>query len=372
MSLMLSGAVHRLRRERLLCVLALALVPLLLAVPAPMDRLDGLIEWPTLAALAGLMVLSRGLEDSGYLTRAGSWLLERLHGERALAVAMVLFSAVLAAVVTNDVALFIVVPLTVGLRGVAEVPVGRLVVFEALAVNAGSAISPVGNPQNLLLWQSTGVGFGSFVAAMAPLALGLMALLLLLVQAAFPRQRIALASEPPRVATDRSLLATSLVIYPLFLVLAETGFVMPATGLVALFYLVRFPRVLKNIDWPLLLVFLLMFIDLGLLARVPSVHQAMTGLAGMPGGVFSVSVLLSQVISNLPSTIFLLGFTDQWPVLAWGVSVGGFGLAIGSLANLIALRLVRERGLWRDFHRWSLLMLFLGYALAWLLRVPLA
>ncbi|MDX1800135.1 MAG: SLC13 family permease [Marinobacter sp.] len=364
----MSGFVHRLLSDRLLLVLLGGLLPLLLVTDLPVMQTAHLVQWPTLAALGGLMVLSRGLEDSGYLTRAGAMLLARWSGERSLAVALVVFAAILAAVVTNDVALFIVVPLTVGLRGVARVPVGRLIVFEALAVNAGSAISPVGNPQNLLLWQSTGVGFDAFITAMAPLALGLIIVLLALVPVAFPRQRLTIAGGTSAPPMDRHLLVVSLVCYPIFLLLTEFGLTLPATGLLALVFAVRFPAVLGRIDWSLLIVFVLMFVDLGLVARLPLIQHYTVGLATLPGGMLGASVILSQLISNLPATIFLLDFTDQWPTLAWGVSVGGFGLAIGSLANLIALRLAREPGLWRDFHRWSLLMLALGCGLAVVLR----
>lgn len=44
--------------------------------------------------------------------------------------------------------------------------IGRLIVFQALAVNAGSTLSPVGNPQNLYLWQAYEVGFGEFLIAL--------------------------------------------------------------------------------------------------------------------------------------------------------------------------------------------------------------
>lgn len=66
---------------------------------------------------------------------------------------------------------------------------------------------------------------------------------------------------------------------------------------------------------------------------------------------------------------FLQTFTSDWRLLAWGVSVGGFGLAIGSLANLIALRLARQPRLWLEFHLWSLPALLLGTALALILLV---
>lgn len=358
----------RLRKEPLLCVLLGGLVPLCMAVDLPMQQLGVLVQWQTLAALTGLMVLSRALEDSGYLSRFGAWLVSRLSQERSLANALVVFSAFLAAVVTNDVALFIVVPLTVGLRGVARVPVGRLVVFEALAVNAGSAVSPVGNPQNLLLWQSSGVGFAEFIGVMAPLSLGLMVGLLALVPMAFSRQQISRVLVTSEASTSRHLLIVSLICYPLFLLLTEVGLTIPATGVLVLVIAAISPTVLGRLDWPLLVIFVLMFVDLGLVARLPLIQPFTDTLATMPGGVFGMSVVLSQMMSNLPATIFLLDFTSHWPTLAWGVSVGGFGLAIGSLANLIALRLASEPGVWRDFHRWSGMMLMLGCGVALLLQ----
>ena len=72
-------------------------------------------------------------------------------------------------------------------------------------------------------------------------------------------------------------------------------------------------------------------------------------------------------MSNVPAAIFLAPFTDDWRGLAWGVSVGGFGLAIGSLANLIALRLARQPGLWLEFHLWSVPMLILALTIGTLM-----
>ncbi|MFC3853866.1 hypothetical protein ACFOSD_13885 [Salinispirillum marinum] len=59
-------------------------------------------------------------------------------------------------------------------------------------------------------------------------------------------------------------------------------------------------------------------------------------------------------MSNVPANILLAEFTSDWRTLAWGVSVGGLGFMLGSLANLIALRLARQPGLWKEFHAWSL------------------
>lgn len=355
----------RIAEDRLFLVLLVGFATLLLITPQGPRELAMLVDWRTIAALAGLLVLSRGLEDSGMLTRAGRWLIARVHGERRLAVVLIVFSAMLSAVVTNDVALFIVVPLTMGLRTAAKLPLGRLVIFEALAVNAGSTASPVGNPQNLYLWQSSDAGFLEFALAMLPLAGVLLLLIIALVPLAFPAQRITLADTSGMTHLDRRLLGVSLGLYPLFLIATEMGYVMWATCALVAVYVVFARGVLREVDWLLLLVFVLMFVDLGLLAAVPAVQSLVPELLALPGGLLMAGALLSQVISNVPATIFLDAFTDDWRTLAWAVSVGGFGTAVGSLANLIALRLSRQPHLWREFHCWSIPVLLVAFGLAY-------
>lgn len=356
----------RASEDRLLLVLLAALAPLLWLTPEPDWALHRLVDWKTVGALAGLMVLSRGLEESGYLGHAGHWLLQRVRGERLLAIVLVVFSAGLAAVITNDVALFIVVPLTLSLGRVADLPLGRLVIFEALAVNAGSAISPVGNPQNLFLWQSSAAGFLEFTLAMAPLALALILLLVVMVPLAFPGKAIAVEPAAPDWPRVQGLFGVCFALYLPFLVLADLGYVAPAAAALILFFLVFRRRLLLGVDWLLLLVFALMFIDMNLLAALPVVQVVADGLLQLPGQTMTAAVLASQVMSNVPAAILLASFTDDWRDLAWGVSVGGFGLAIGSLANLIALRLSRQPGLWREFHVWSVPVLFGGWLMAML------
>lgn len=358
----------RLGEDLLLLALLLALLPLWWFAAVPAATLPTLVDWRTVAALAGLMVLSRALEDSGYLLSIGRTLIIRVRSERRLALLLVWIAALLSAVVTNDVALFILVPLTLSLRAYADLPLGRLVIFEAMAVNAGSAISPMGNPQNLFLWQYFDIGFGEFLLAMLPLTAVLMGLLSLLIVLAFPARLItpqATISGPP---LDPRLLRLALILYPLFLLATDVGHAVPAAALLLALFACCYRSVLRGVDWLLLLVFVLMFVDLGLLAGMPALRDSMATLAGVPGGDLTLGIVLSQLLSNVPATLFLAGFTDDWRTLAFAVSVGGFGLAIGSLANLIALRLARQQGLWRQFHLWSLAMLLGGWAgAAWLL-----
>ncbi|CAD5246023.1 Inner membrane protein YbiR [Halomonas sp. 59] len=336
--------------------------------PQSLSEMADRVHWTTLVVLTGLMLLSRALELSGYLTLWGRQLLALLRGERRLAVGLILFSGLLSAIVTNDVALFIVVPLTLSLAGMATLPIERLIVFEALAVNAGSSLSPIGNPQNLYLWQLSGIRFGDFLWVMLPLGVGLMLSLLLFVPLAFPKASIHLEAVSAMTAERRKApLWAALIGYPLFLVAVDMGWVLSALAGVLLSMLWVARRAVFSIDWLLLIVFVLMFVNLSVIGELSIVQQFIHSMRQWPGGDVSAGVLLSQVVSNVPATL-LLAQQSEWQPLAWGVSVGGFGLAIGSMANLIALRLARQPGIWKEFHCWSLPMLGLGwlFAAVWL------
>lgn len=339
------------RRDHLLHLLILGTLSLLARSPQQFLRLaPSLIDWPTLFTLLGLMVLTKMTERSGALQLLALHLAEQFSRLRGLAMFLVCASAVLSMALTNDVALFIVVPLTLILARMVELPLLRLVIFEALAVNAGSLLSPIGNPQNILLWQGANVGFGAFLLALLPLFLLCAVALLGLTVAAFPSTPLEPHGHPPPTQPDRRLFATAALLYPAFLVLADQHRAIWALALVLLVAAWMMPRLLLRIDWPLLAVFLLMFVDLGMLALHPlpawlDLHDRIV--------LYATSVLLSQCISNVPAAIALHHYSADWLTIAWGVNVGGFGLMIGSLANLIALRLSGQRGGLLAFHAWS-------------------
>jgi Na+/H+ antiporter NhaD/arsenite permease-like protein len=69
----------------------------------------------------------------------------------------------------------------------------------------------------------------------------------------------------------------------------------------------------------------------------------------------------------VPAAIALAEFSNDWRVIAYGVNVGGFGCMVGSLANLIALRLSRDRLAWLSFHVYAIPALFLAAASGYIL-----
>jgi len=356
-----------LRRDYLLHVLLAACAALSLARPAAIATYPALVDWPTIAALAGLLVLTKGVEVSGFFHRLGFHLIGFEHSERTVAFFLVASAALLSTVLTNDVALFIVVPLTLSLHGMATLPIARLVIFEALAVNAGSALTPVGNPQNLFLWQRSGLSFHAFVAQMLPLTLILCALLAVMTAFAFSGKRVDAGEndEPPPL--DRRLLVLSAALYPLFIAAADLHHVVPGLAALLAIYLVVRPSVLRRVDWLLIAAFVLMFVDLRLIAQTDFVHEAVARTdLDEPSHLYLAGVVLSQLISNVPAAILLSEHSPDTRLIAYAVDVGGFGLALGSLANLIALRMLRKRQAWLAFHGYSVPFLLAAGALTWI------
>ena len=129
-------------------------------------------------------------------------------------------------------------------------------------------------------------------------------------------------------------------------------------ALVLLGFLALARAVIVHVDWSLLLVFMVMFIDVHLLTQLPALHQVLSGVGALSGGgLWLTAIGLSQVISNVPSTILLLNYVPPSILLAWAVNVGGFGLLPSSLANIIALRMAGDRRIWWRFHLYSIPML---------------
>lgn len=345
-------------RDRFLHLLLLIGIGLCFAVPFAPASWPAAIDWHTIITLSGLMLLTKGVELSGYFDVLGRRMVRRFRSERQLALFMVLAAALLSTFLTNDVALFIVVPLTITLKRLCEIPVNRLIIFEALAVNAGSLLTPIGNPQNILIWGRSGVSFLGFIGQMAPLALAMMVSLLVLSWFCFPSKALRYHSGDKNPEWQPRLVWACLGFYLIFIIALELKQELWGLALVAAGFLLLARRVVLSVDWTLLLVFMAMFIDVHLLIQLPFLHNILSSTSQLsPPGLWLTAIGLSQFISNVPATILLLNYVPPDTLLAWAVNVGGFGLLPGSLANLIALRMANDRRIWWRFHLYSLPML---------------
>jgi len=336
---------------------------------APTEILK-LVDWQTIGALAGLLAITQGVERSGMLQATAQHLLGRVTNLRGLALLLSAAAALLSALVTNDVSLFLLVPLTRVLATQAHLPLARLVVLEALAVNAGSALTPIGNPQNLYLWHRSGESFLGFMGMMAPTVAVMLFWLFVAVWLLAPKTSITLKPAPDAATVQPRLLTLAGVLFVAFVIALDRHWLLAGLGLVFGAFLLLYPRVLRGVDWALLAIIALMFVDLRQLAELPAIAALLKQWPIHEGWrAYLAAIAASQLISNVPATILLDGTVRDLPALAAGVSVGGFGCVLGSLANLIALRLARLPHGLREFHRISIPFLLVCAATAALLRL---
>ncbi len=309
-----------LNREWLLAAAAAGLV----ATTLYLGRLPlfPLREIEVLLLLWALFVPVRGLELSGLMRMLA--IRVEATGSR-LAAGLVLLTFLLAAVATNDAALVVVTPLTMNLRTPGR---ARLVILEALAANAGSALTPFGNPQNLYLFWKYAPGTLDFMRTIAPFSL--FSLVLLLVAATLLPVRAVTPSEKsiPAVSGMAWMHAALLVLAVLVILRVLPVWMLLLTATCA----VLFDRRSLRVDYGLLLTFAAFF------ALSDNLRVMLTGTLENEGHIFMLSALASQVMSNVPATLLFSRFTDDWQALLWGVNVGGYGTLIASFANLIAWR----------------------------------
>ena len=91
-------------------------------------------------------------------------------------------------------------------------------------------------------------------------------------------------------------------------------------------------------NYSLLFTFIFAFVFIGNLGKLPMVTNLLENLVTSPIHVFISSVLVSQIISNVPAAILLGHYTLEWQPLIVGVNIGGLGTLIASMASLIGYK----------------------------------
>ena len=326
------------QKETVLCIAALCALATVALVPPDREYLH-YIDWRVLCLLLCLMAVVAGFKSLGAFDWLTYQLLRRIKSGRVLGVTLVLLPFFCSMVVTNDVALIVFVPFTLALlSGLGcEKAMVLVIVLQTVAANLGSMATPVGNPQNLYLYAAYNLSAGEFFSVVLPLtAVSLGALTVASVPVlprVLPRQDL----EEKRIAGPGKMA----VYGALFVLCLLTVFrVVPyqlTTAIVVAALFVADRKLLKEIDFMLLLTFVCFFVVSENLGRVEDVRSFLQSL--LSGSTLLTAVGASQVISNVPAAVLLSAFTDSWRELLAGVNIGGLGTPIASLASLITLKL---------------------------------
>ena len=302
--------------------------------------------------LFALFVAVRGLQQSGLILKMA----QSIEKGKAIPLKLVSITFFLSMFVTNDIALIVIVPLTLSLN------INRkdiLVILEVIAVNAGSALTPFGNPQNLFIYWFYQIHPVTFIETIAPLSL--VFLVILVVSSFFVKTRNNLQEITVQRIDKKAYIYGVLF----FIILLSVLRILPfPTGILVVIFALLFDRKALHVDYALLFSFFFFF---GLAENMSAIlaYEIMHS-----GHIFLLSALASQVMSNVPATLLFAKFTTNWDALLWGVSAGGFGSPFGSLANLIAYRIYVTHKATDNTAMFTIKFLATGYA-AFLLSIGL-
>ncbi len=347
-------------KKETVCCIAFLLAVISMCFVVPSKNYISYIDFRVLALLFCLMAVVRGFSSIGVFTRLGTMLLTHVHSLRMLSALFIFLCFFFSMLITNDVALITFVPFTILVLSMVEqkkflIPV---IVLETIAANLGSMLTPLGNPQNLYLYTISGLSIGAFVRIMLPYSF-VSAILLLIFILFLPKDTVSTATAANTANSTNTVTASntsnviceavkarknSRILFTAYLILFllclltvlhilpyQIMFLLVLTGFLLLDY-----RVLKDVDYFLLLTFLCFFIFIGNMKQISLVHELISKLLVHHEVLMGIGA--SQIISNVPAAILLSGFTDDYSALLIGVNLGGLGTLIASLASLISFK----------------------------------
>jgi Na+/H+ antiporter NhaD/arsenite permease-like protein len=364
------GRLPALRMNR--ATIALVGATLLVALGAlTLEQAYLAVDWNTIVLLFGMMVLNVNLRRAGFFHLVTAKVVTLARTPRRLLALVIVVSGTFSAIFLNDTIVLVFTPLVLDMAvALRRNPLPYLVGL-VTAANIGSVATITGNPQNMLVGISSGIGFVDFTLALAPIAffgLGVIwGVIVLVYRSDFRDERFSTTYdfvaevEWPRLR--KALFATGLM-----LVAMMGGAPVPLAAVLAAAVLLVTRRtdpeqVFQEIDWSLLVFFVGLFVVTGAITATGwggALFRWLQPYAnGGPGSLTLVALVLSNIVSNVPAVMLfrpvIPALSDPaggWLTLAMATTLAGNLTLLGSVANLIVAEIARSRGVTLSFREY--------------------
>lgn len=345
------------------------------------------VDLEVIFLLTGMMIVVNILSETGLFEWVAVTIAQRSKGNGLVILAgLVVSTAVLSAFLDNVTTVVLIVPITILIAQILELPATPFLILEAIFSNIGGTATLVGDPPNILIGAKTHLTFNDFIVNLGP-AILLLVLIMLVVAvlmlrkhlhvATAARERIMIA-RPEKAITEPGQLARALPVFLLILlgfVMAQELGVQP--GMVALtgaFVMIvvtgsDIRTQLGKVEWETIFFLIGLFMLVGALeynglfdtmgealVRYTEGNMLLATLA-----VLWVAGILAAFLSAVPVTIALIPlvsayiagmggtpgqhdpqFDMLWWALALGACLGGNGTMLGAPANVVVVQIARK------------------------------
>jgi len=334
------------------------------------------VHVPTLILLFAFMVVSAQLRMGGFYT----WVTYKtghlpLSPPKLLA-ALIVIVAALSAVFSNDVICLAMAPVLIDICLARRLnPIPYLLAL-ACSANVGSALTLIGNPQNMLIGETLKLSFSGYLLEVAiPVMLGLFVVWVIIVWRSrglwmLTAEEAATDAVPahvepgPRVdgwQTTKGLsVAAAVFVLFLFAPMPREVIALTAAGVLMMSRRLHSRKMLGLVDWQLLVLFMGLFVVNHALEKTGLTSQFF-GCLGAHGAdlhqplpLFVSTFVLSNIVSNVPAVMLLLPVATHelaGPMLALASTLAGNLLIVGSIANIIVVDAAHARGVYIDWRR---------------------
>lgn len=346
-----------------------ALLVLLSGEISPIDAASA-INPDVMIFLAGMFVIGEAMRESGYLFHLFNRIFCRAKNLDQLLLLILFAMGFLSALLMNDTLAIIGTPLMLYLAQALRISPKLLLLTLAFAVTTGSAMSPIGNPQNLLIAINGSltnpflVFFQYlFIPTVANLVLAYL-LLRLFYKSQFQQTAIEIPKEcisDPTLANISRISIILLLILILAKVLAVTvqssqhfslTYIAIFSALPVILFSSRRWEIMKHIDWCTLVFFAAMFVLMDSVWRSgffqSMMQESSLGFGSIPV-ILALSVFLSQIISNVPfvalfQPLLINPSAQDLMALAAGSTIAGNLFILGAASNVIIIQNAEKSG----------------------------
>ena len=346
----------------------LAAVALLVTGQIDVEDAGTSIDMSTLLLLFALMIVSTQFQEAGLYRLAAARVAAWPGDSRRIMLAVVAAAGLLSAVLANDIVVFAMTPILIEgirMRGLDPRP---FLLGLAGGANAGSAMTVIGNPQNILIGQVGGLDFWSFLLACGVPALASLAVVHATISWVW-KDELTKQPQPPEptaVPTPdpwQYAKGVSSIVFLLALFATDMPREVGALAVAALLLTSRrlaSRDMLGAVDWHLLVLFACLFVVTDAFSTTSAASAIIEGLANagwLPDrltAMVPITLAGSNTIGNVPATMLIL---SMWPIndvgplygLALLSTLAGNLLLVGSLANIIVVERAANMGVRLSF-----------------------
>ncbi len=316
------------------------------------------IDFNTIFLLLGMMIVVAALKFDSFFNLITEKTLQYANSRFKLLVGVVFVSGIASAFLVNDAVVLIFTPIIISICSRVKINPLPYLIAEILSSNIGSVMTITGNPQNMLIGLNSGISYVDFLLKLFPISFIGMILCVVVVRWIYKKEfkDKSLLSYTPEQNYSFKEMSSSIIVFALVVLAFFFGkllgmsiavIALAGASLIILFGKHKPEKLIKDVDWVLLLFFASLFIVVGAVQKVGILDSILQidlqeNLSGLIS-IHSISLVMSQILSNVPYTVLMLPLMNVvdsetlWLALASASTLAGNATIIGAMANIIVI-----------------------------------